>query len=143
MSDDIDDIDDYMIYDNFFMHGYEMHELTVEEPDWIYKNLNIDGFSDEELKLKIVEHLKMIYDPEIPLNIYDIGLIYDVDIKNKKAEITMSLTSPNCPSAEKLPEMVGKACNIMGIHGAVKVVWEPKWGPDKMSDEARSVMGFD
>ena len=93
-----------------------------------------------ELKNKIIEAIKKIYDPEIPVNIYDLGLIYkiEVDAKNK-VNIEMTLTSPNCPVAESLPKEVKD--NIMKIEDVsdvnLNLVWEPPWDKDKMSEAAK------
>ncbi len=93
-----------------------------------------------KLKDKIIIEIKKIYDPEIPVNIYDLGLIYNIEIKNdNEAYIEMTLTSPNCPVAESLPKMVKE--NINSIEGVKKVelklVWNPPWTKDMMSDEAK------
>ena len=93
-----------------------------------------------KLKDKIITEVKKIYDPEIPVNIYDLGLIYNIEIKNdNEAYIEMTLTSPNCPVAESLPKMVKE--NINSIEGVKKVelklVWNPPWTKDMMSDEAK------
>ena len=93
-----------------------------------------------ELKDKIISEIKKIYDPEIPVNIYELGLIYKIDIKNKnKVDIEMTLTSPNCPVAESLPKMVKD--NILKLEGVddvdLKLVWEPPWTKDKMSEAAK------
>jgi len=93
-----------------------------------------------ELKDKIVSEIKKIYDPEIPVNIYELGLIYKIDIKDaKKVNIEMTLTSPNCPVAESLPKMVKD--NILKLDGVddvdLKLVWDPPWTKDKMSEAAK------
>jgi len=93
-----------------------------------------------ELKEKIVSEIKKIYDPEIPVNIYELGLIYKIEIKEtKKVSIDMTLTSPNCPVAESLPKMVKD--NILKLDGIddvdLNLVWDPPWTKDKMSEEAK------
>ena len=93
-----------------------------------------------ELKDKIIAEIKKIYDPEIPVNIYELGLIYKIDIKDeKKVNIEMTLTSPNCPVAESLPKMVKE--NILKLSGVddvnLKLVWDPPWTKDKMSEAAK------
>jgi len=92
------------------------------------------------LKEKIIEEIKKIYDPEIPVNIYELGLIYRLEVdENNKVNIDMTLTSPNCPVAESLPNQVKE--NIMKIAGVsevdFKLVWEPPWTKDKMSEAAK------
>ena len=93
-----------------------------------------------DIKNKVVEEIKKIYDPEIPVNIYELGLIYKIDVDSKnKVNIDMTLTSPNCPVAESLPNEVKN--NIMKIEGVsevdFKLVWEPPWTKDKMSEAAK------
>ena len=92
------------------------------------------------VKDKIITEIKKIYDPEIPVNIYELGLIYKVEvIDNKKVLIEMTLTSPNCPVAESLPNSVKD--NILKIDGIdevdLKLVWDPPWTKDKMSEAAK------
>jgi len=93
-----------------------------------------------ELKEKIVSEIKKIYDPEIPVNIYELGLIYKIEVKEtKKVNIDMTLTSPNCPVAESLPKMVKD--NILKLEGVddvnLSLVWDPPWTKDKMSEAAK------
>ena len=93
-----------------------------------------------ELKEKIVTEIKKIYDPEIPVNIYELGLIYKIEIfENTKVIIEMTLTSPNCPVAESLPKMVKD--NILKLAEVddvdLKLVWDPPWTKDKMSEAAK------
>ena len=92
------------------------------------------------IKNKIVEEIKKIYDPEIPVNIYELGLIYKIEVDNKnKVNINMTLTSPNCPVAESLPKEVKD--NIMKVEGVsdvnLNLVWEPPWNKDMMSEAAK------
>ena len=94
----------------------------------------------EDLKDKIVEVLKTIYDPEIPVNIYEIGLIYEVEVDpDNVVKIDMTLTSPACPVAGTLPgEVESKVAAISGVASAkVDLVWEPTWTPEKMSEAAK------
>ena len=93
-----------------------------------------------ELKNKVIAEIKKIYDPEIPVNIYELGLIYKIEISDeKKVNIEMTLTSPNCPVAESLPKMVKD--NILKLDGVddvdLKLVWDPPWTKDKMSEAAK------
>ena len=93
----------------------------------------------------IVAALKTVYDPEIPADIYELGLIYKVDIEDDRAvKIEMTLTTPNCPSAQELPVMVENAVGSVPGVGAVevKIVWDPPWDPSRMSDEARLVLNM-
>jgi len=93
-----------------------------------------------ELKDQIIVEIKKIYDPEIPVNIYELGLIYDIKVENKNtAKVKMTLTSPNCPVAESLPKEVKDG--IMQVEGIDKVdldlVWEPPWDKSMMSESAK------
>jgi len=92
----------------------------------------------------VIDRLKGIYDPEIPVNIYDLGLIYGVEVNDAHAIITMTLTTPHCPVAESMPgEVEMQVCSVPGIADAeVNLVWDPPWDPGKMSDEARLEMGM-
>ena len=93
-----------------------------------------------ELKKKVILEIKKIYDPEIPVNIYELGLIYNIDIdKKNKVNIDMTLTSPNCPVAESLPNSVkDKVLKDDGVSGVdLKLVWDPPWDKDKMSEAAK------
>ena len=102
---------------------------------------------DEQERLTdgIVAALKTVYDPEIPADIYEIGLIYKIDIADDRAvSVDMTLTTPNCPSAQELPIMVENAVASVAGVGEVKVniVWDPPWDPSRMSDEARAVLNM-
>ena len=93
-----------------------------------------------ELKKKVIEEIKKIFDPEIPVNIYELGLIYKIEVDEKnKVNVDMTLTSPNCPVAESLPNQVKD--NIMKVEGVsdvnLNLVWEPPWDKDKMSEAAK------
>jgi FeS assembly SUF system protein len=94
---------------------------------------------------EIIAGIKTVYDPEIPADIYELGLIYKIDIGDDRAvKIDMSLTSPNCPSAQELPIMVENAVSsVAGVKETkVEVVWDPPWDPSRMSDEARLVLNM-
>jgi FeS assembly SUF system protein len=99
----------------------------------------------ERLTDSIVAALKTVYDPEIPADIYELGLIYKVDIADdRKVAIEMTLTTPNCPSAAELPAMVENAVgSVPGVgHVTVNIVWSPPWDPSRMSDEARVALNM-
>ena len=113
--------------------------LAGEQPD------APQGGPGGDLQAAVVEVLKSIYDPEIPVDIYELGLIYDVAVsEDGDATITMTLTTPHCPVAESLPQEVElRAMSVPGIRDAeVKLVWDPPWDPTKMSDEARLELGM-
>ena len=92
-----------------------------------------------DIKNKVIEEIKKIYDPEIPVNIYELGLIYDIKVIGKKAEIKMTLTTPNCPVAESLPKEVKES--VMQVEEIddvdLELVWDPPWTKDMMSDAAK------
>tara|TARA_Y100001958_G_C21048010_1_gene415267 strand:+ start:373 stop:675 length:303 start_codon:yes stop_codon:yes gene_type:complete len=94
----------------------------------------------ESLKDKIINEIKKIYDPEIPVNIYELGLIYKIEVNEKKeVNLEMTLTSPNCPVADSLPKMVKKNIEELSEISSVeiKLVWDPPWTKDKMSEAAK------
>ena len=93
----------------------------------------------------VVDALKEIYDPEIPVNIYDLGLIYNVEVtEDGRAAVTMTLTTPHCPVAESMPaEVELRVGSVPGVAVAdVNLVWDPPWDPQKMSDEAKLELGM-
>ena len=99
----------------------------------------------DQLRNRVVEILKTIYDPEIPVNIYEIGLVYDITIDDEaNVHVLMTLTSPMCPVAESLPpEVEEKVAAIEGVASArVEVTWDPPWDSDMMSDAAKLELGF-
>jgi FeS assembly SUF system protein len=104
-----------------------------------------DPVKTSELKPQIVEALSTVFDPEIPVNIYELGLIYDIVVDAEaRVAVSMTLTSPACPSAQQLPsEVEWKVKAVPGVTTAkVEVVWEPPWSPDRMSEAARLSLGM-
>ena len=105
----------------------------------------VTGGGDPELRSRVIAALKEIYDPEIPLNIYDLGLIYRIDIDpDTKTSIDMTLTSPNCPVAESLPGEVENAAKAVDGIGDVQLelVWDPPWDMDRLGEAARLELGL-
>ena len=105
----------------------------------------VTGGGDPELRDRVIAALKEIYDPEIPLNIYDLGLIYRIDIDpNTNASIDMTLTSPNCPVAESLPGEVENAAKAVDGIGDVQLelVWDPPWDMDRLGEAGRLELGL-
>ncbi len=99
----------------------------------------------ENLKTKIVEALQTVYDPEIPVSIYELGLIYKIDISDDSdVNITMTLTTPNCPEAQSIPEKV--ADTVLLVNGVkdvkVQITWEPPWSQEKMTEAAKLELGL-
>jgi FeS assembly SUF system protein len=98
-----------------------------------------------ELKPRVIEALRTIFDPEIPVNIYDLGLVYDIEISPQgEVLIRMTLTAPGCPVAQSFPGTVeSEVMQVPGVtQAAVDLVWDPPWNPDLMSEAARLQLGF-
>jgi FeS assembly SUF system protein len=99
---------------------------------------------DAPLEEKIIAALRNIYDPELPVNIYDLGLIYEIDIKGRDVDVVMTLTSPNCPVAGSMPAQV--ECAIKAIdevdNVCVELTWDPPWDSEKLSDEVKLTLGL-
>lgn len=93
---------------------------------------------------QVIEVIKQCYDPEIPINVYDLGLIYEVDAKSDSVFVKMSLTSAGCPAAQSLPEQIrGKIGMALGVKNVnVEVTFEPPWTPEKISPEGRKKLGI-
>jgi FeS assembly SUF system protein len=105
----------------------------------------IDEKTAHQIEGKVVEALQTIYDPEIPVNIYDLGLIYDIDVDaNAHVRIRMTLTSPACPVAETLPPEVRNRVNEIEevTDATVEIVWDPPWEPEMISEAARLKLGL-
>ena len=102
------------------------------------------GEPDSDLYEAVIAALKDIFDPEIPVNIYDLGLIYNVEINGGHALVTMTLTTPHCPVAESMPaEVEMRVGAVPGVGDAeVNLVWEPAWSPANMTDDARLELGM-
>ncbi|GMN02539.1 SUF system Fe-S cluster assembly protein [Erythrobacter sp. MTPC3] len=118
-----------------YLDGF-LHQKPAEGPV---------GGAGSDLQTAVIDALKEIYDPEIPVNIYDLGLIYGVEVDDEAdATVTMTLTTPHCPVAETMPgEVELRASSVPGIRDAeVNLVWDPPWSPEKMSDEARLELGM-
>ncbi len=97
------------------------------------------------IEAEVIEALRLVYDPEIPVNIYELGLIYEIDVDEYGAvDVDMTLTSPACPVAGSLPgEVEAKARQVEGVTDVrVALVWEPPWSMDRMSEEAKLELGF-
>ena len=128
--------------------AWNVDALTAPRPEPIGDKPEIgpvDPVRTAELQPKIVEALKTVYDPEIPVDIYELGLVYGIDVDaEKRVLVSMTLTSPACPSAQQLPSEVRyKVKAIPGVQDAwVEIVWEPPWDKDRMSEAARLQLGF-
>ena len=116
-------------------------QFATSEPECEAVEIPVDA----SLKEKVIAALRTVYDPEIPLNLYDLGLIYDIDIDSRnKVSINMTLTTPHCPVAESMPGRV--ECTVREIDEvsdvSVQLVWDPPWDKDRMSDEAKLTLGL-
>ena len=104
----------------------------------------MDFTQKQMLELKVIDALQTCYDPEIPVNIYELGLVYGIEINDSGVRINMTLTAPSCPVAQSLPiEVEKKIGAIEGVKSAqVEVVWDPPWSPEKMSEGAKLQLGM-
>jgi len=120
--------------------------MTAESPEHLEGTPLIKpSTTDHPLYEKIVEACRSVYDPEIPVNIYDLGLIYTIEISDEgDVEVLMTVTAPGCPVAGEMPGWIADAIEpLEGVKTVnVQLVWEPPWGMDMMSDEARLELGF-
>ncbi|WP_024302712.1 SUF system Fe-S cluster assembly protein [Pseudogulbenkiania sp. MAI-1] len=114
--------------------------------DWLHHDEQTAARPVSELEARVIEALRTVYDPEIPVNIYDLGLVYalDVDAAEGKVHIDLTLTAPGCPVAQTFPGLVAEAVErVDGVHEAeVELVWEPPWSQDMMSEAARLELGL-
>jgi FeS assembly SUF system protein len=118
-----------------------MEDLKTETPP----EATMEAIDPSDLENDIVEAVKTVFDPEIPVNIYELGLIYDIDIQEEGAvHVKMTLTSPGCPVAGSLPgEVKAKVESVPGVTAAeVELVWDPSWNPSMMSEAARLTLGM-
>jgi FeS assembly SUF system protein len=125
--------------------GWDVGALTAPPAKPKGPALVNDPLKSLELKPQIIEAISTVFDPEIPVNLYELGLIYDILVDaDARVHVAMTLTSPACPSAQQLPgEVQDKVRGVKGVSAAaVEVVWEPPWTPDKMSDAARLQLGI-
>lgn len=105
----------------------------------------MDSISETVIEAEVLEALRSCFDPEIPVNIYELGLIYGVEVNSAGAvSIKMTLTSPHCPAAQSLPaEIEGKVKALTGVTAVnIDIVWDPPWDPSKMSEAARLQLGM-
>ena len=108
-------------------------------------NLPVEPQASNELEERVIDVLRTCYDPEIPVNIYELGLIYNIDIDPEaNVNVRMTLTSPGCPVAGTLPgDVQSKVASVIGVKSAkVDLVWDPAWRPDRMSEAAKLQLGM-
>lgn len=112
----------------------------------VEKTPALDKNPSKDMEERIKENIRQVYDPEIPVNIYELGLIYNIEVAPDlaHAKVEMTLTSPNCPAAEQLPmEVQQQAEEVIGLGKVtVDVVWDPPWDQDRMSEEAQMALGL-
>src|SRR5690349_16690156 len=94
---------------------------------------------------RLYAELQQVYDPEIPVNMLDLGLVYDVQVEGETCSVKMTLTSQSCPEAKTIPDVVRRRCNtVPGIKSTqVDIVWEPAWSPQRISEEGRRILGIE
>ena len=127
------------------MQEFEQDEQPDEERvPGTYNEGPVSEVDEQALSESVIAALQTVYDPEIPVNIYDLGLIYDVRIKDQVVEVDMTLTAPGCPVAHTFPGMVERTVAMVpGVAGAVvELVWDPPWTPDLISEAARLELGL-
>ena len=122
------------------MDDKTLSDFLPDKNSSYFKEFSNPSFENKILKDIVIKELKTVMDPEIPVNLYDLGLIYEIDIDDlNNVVIKMTLTNPNCPVAGTMPESVGKSVekisNLKSIN--VLLVWEPKWNKDMMSEDAK------
>ena len=122
------------------MKEKNLNDFLPDKDSSYYKKLNNNKANESILKKNVIDRIKKVMDPEIPVNLYDLGLIYNIDIdSNNNVSINMTLTNPNCPVAGSMPKNVGLAVENLNNLSSVRVnlVWYPKWDKSMMSDEAK------
>ena len=122
------------------MKDKDLKDFLPDKNTSYQKEFNKENINYKIKEEDIIECIKTVMDPEIPVNLYDLGLIYEIKINNKNdVNIKMTLTNPNCPVAGRMPESVGKSIEKLDDLNSVKVflVWDPKWNKDLMSEEAK------
>tara|TARA_B100001029_G_C14963805_1_gene396091 strand:- start:183 stop:569 length:387 start_codon:yes stop_codon:yes gene_type:complete len=122
------------------MENKDLKDFLPDKNSSYYKKINNSNSNNIIKEKQIVECIKTVMDPEIPVNLYDLGLIYDIKINDRNdVVIKMTLTNPNCPVAGSMPENVAKSVEKLSNLNSIQVslVWEPKWHKDLMSEEAK------
>ena len=117
----------------------ELEDFLPNKENVFYKKFDQSQTNIKVSKSDVINEIKKVFDPEIPVNLYDLGLIYNLDIQDNNVLVQMTLTSPNCPVAGTMPQNVGDTiANIQGLKSIkVELIWEPKWNKDMMSEEAK------
>ena len=122
------------------MEEKQLEDFLPDKKSSYIKKFNNSNISNKITKEQVIECIRTVNDPEIPVNLYDLGLIYEIKISDKNdIKIKMTLTNPNCPVAGTMPESVGKSVEKLSNLNSIEVslVWDPKWHKDLMSEEAK------
>ena len=122
------------------MEEKQLEDFLPDKKTSYIKKFNISNITDKINQEQVIECIRTVVDPEIPVNLYDLGLIYEIKINdNNDIKIKMTLTNPNCPVAGTMPENVGKSIEKLSNINSIEVllVWEPKWTKELMSEEAK------
>ncbi len=122
------------------MEEKQLEDFLPDKKSSYIKTFNNSNISNKITKEQVIECIRTVVDPEIPVNLYDLGLIYEIKINDKNdIKIKMTLTNPNCPVAGTMPESVGKSVEKLSNLNSIEVslVWDPKWHKDLMSEEAK------
>ena len=122
------------------MQDKELQDFLPNKNSSYLKKFNNSKITKKIKKEQVIDCIRSVMDPEIPINLYDLGLIYDININdNNDIKIKMTLTNPNCPVAATMPENVGKSLEKLDYLNSIEVslVWHPKWNKDLMSEEAK------
>ena len=117
----------------------KLEDFLPNKENVFYKKFDQSQTNIKVSKSDVINEIKKVFDPEIPVNLYDLGLIYNLNIQDNNVLVQMTLTSPNCPVAGTMPQNVGNTiANIQGLKSIkVELIWEPKWNKDMMSEDAK------
>jgi metal-sulfur cluster biosynthetic enzyme len=136
-----DDFDPHMHNPMFLDFAAMSPFIEVELPKWVWNQESEPPSSDKEMVERVIENLQGLYDPELPINVFDLGLIYKIESKNFFVIITGTLTSPNCPTAATHPEAMQQAASIINgcIGSSFTLTFDPPWNPDKMTEDGKMI----
>jgi len=144
----MDPYDSFYSDPDMFFNFNQMNHLQVDVPDFKHRGQFNGSYplDAQVVRTQIIENLQQVFDPEIPINIYDLGLVYKVDVQDNGAvHIVMTLTTPNCPSAQELPEVARMAAtSVPGISVAqLDLTFDPPWDPSVMTEDAKMIMSIE
>ena len=144
----MDPYDSFYSDPDMFFSMNQMNHLQVEVPDFKHQGRQEVTYPIDvaAVRAQVIENLQQVYDPEIPINIYDLGLVYKVEVQDNGATyIVMTLTTPNCPSAQELPEVARMAATaVPGVSVAqLDLTFDPPWDPSAMTEDAKMIMSIE